>query len=434
MNVATESFDVDLMQGPRLRGAALVDDFNRLRDAAPVHWSDRSHCWILTRHQDVADMLMGRLPLQNGGRASLALSAIPEAERAARLPNLSVQVPLWIVSADGARHSRLRTMLMKSFNRQIVEAARDNARDRANQLLDALAGRDGFEFNEEFARAMAGYVLLKAIGLPEALLPSLQEWAIAIMEAFGGAGVPTPAMLDRAEAAAAAMNAAVAIELDKRRDAPRNDLLTTLLQASEEEGENGLTRDEIFAQMHVVIVAGHDTTANTMTLGVEALSRHRQALDHIRRHPERIDASVAEIQRYVAMSAGQKKVATEDFELHGHRIRKGDLVVAAIMAADRDPLKLDDPETLDLARDNRRMMVFAPGPRACLGQMLAKMQLGEFFTALARRVERIELLDDELAWMPVFSFRGVYQLNVRLHALRQTQPAPEIVSARTIIG
>lgn len=411
-----EAFDVDLFQGTQARGSRFVDDFNQLRETAPVFYSPGSQAWILTRYQDVADMMMGKFPLQNGGREAFIFQAIPEAEWQARIPNLVTQVPLWIVSTDTDKHARLRRMLMAAFNRKIVDAAREYARFRAGELLDQALNEKGgvVEFNEQFGRAMAGYVLFKLIGMPEEVFPKLKDWATWVMECFGGAGIPSAEKLERAEKAFAAMNAVVKTELEKRRVEPRDDLITTLLQASEAEGEQALTLDEIYAQMHVIIIAGHDTTANTMTLGVEALSRHPEALDYIRQHPDEIAECVAEIQRYVAMSAGQMKFATTDFELHGQTIKAGQMVLGAIMAADRDPLKFDNPEGMDLSRDNREMLVFAPGPRSCIGHLLAKMQLSEFFGQLAQRVEKIEVLDDELAWMPVFVFRGLYNLNVRL--------------------
>jgi cytochrome P450 len=211
------------------------------------------------------------------------------------------------------------------------------------------------------------------------------------------------------------MNEVFLIELEKRKTDPKNDLITSLYQASQAEGALALSLDEILAQLQLIIIAGHDTTANTMTLSMEAFSRRPEALHYIRDNPDDIERCVAEMQRYVAMSAGQTRVASSDFELRGRLIRQGELVTGAIVAADRDPLKFDRPHELDLTRHTAEMMVFAPGPRSCIGHMLAKMQLAEFFTALARRVDRVEVLDPEIAWMPVFVFRGLYNLNVRVH-------------------
>src|SRR5205814_6922852 len=124
--------------------------------------------------------------------------------------------------------------------------------------------------------------------------------------------------------------------------------------------------DETLAQLQLIIIAGHDTTANTMTLSMEAFSHHPEALQYIHDNPDDIARCVAEMQRYVAMSAGQMRVAAEDFELHGRQIRQGQLVTGAIIAADRDPLKFDRPHELDLSRDNSEMMLFAPAPPSCI--------------------------------------------------------------------
>src|ERR1700676_5512364 len=103
------------------------------------------------------------------------------------------------------------------------------------------------------------------------------------------------------------MNSAVRTELEKRKISPQDDLITSLLQATEN-GEQ-LTVDELLAQMQVIIVAGHDTTANTMTLGLEALRRHPTAWRQLYEHPDRIQQYIAELQRYTAMSGGQALLA-----------------------------------------------------------------------------------------------------------------------------
>ena len=100
-------------------------------------------------------------------------------------------------------------------------------------------------------------------------------------------------------------------------------MLTGLLQATED-GDK-LSVDELLAQLHIIIVAGHDTTVNTMTLGVEALSRHPEALQYLYLHPDQVEKCIPELQRYVGMSGGQSLLASEDFEIHGKLIKKARL-------------------------------------------------------------------------------------------------------------
>jgi cytochrome P450 len=406
--------DVDLTNAPRERGKAMIDDLDHIRDLTPVHWSEQSRCWFITRHADVVDAFQRRIPVTNDGRMFPVFHLIPPGEWDSRIPALVKYSDLWITSSEGERHARLRSLLMKALNRKIVEGFRPYARNRAETLVDRMIAEGELEFNETISRAMTGDVLFQLLGLPPELTPQLRDWATWLMEGVG-ATVPTAERLEKASFALEKMNEAVAIELEKRRTDPREDFLTGLLNASE--GEDRLTYDEILAQMHVAIVAGHDTTMNTITLSVDALARDPAAFAWAQANPDRIGDVVTELQRHIAMVGGQPRLVYEDFELHGHKIRKGDVVAVMIASANRDPAVFKDADKIDFDRDNRGSMVFGPGVHFCLGHHLARMQLTEFIGALLRKVKRIEVLDEPLDFLPVWVFRGVYQMHVRVTPL-----------------
>lgn len=406
--------DVDLTNAPRDRGKAMIDDLDHIRDQTPVFWSERSRCWFITRHADVVDAFQRRIPVTNDGRMFPVFHLIPPEEWDVRIPTLVKYSDLWITSTEGERHARLRSLLMKALNRKVVEGFRPYAKARAEALVDKMIGEGELEFNEGISRAMTGDVLFQILGMPPELTPELRNWATWLMEGVG-ATVPTAERLEKASFALEKMNEAVAVELEKRRTDPREDFLTGLLNASE--GEDRLSYDEILAQMHVAIVAGHDTTMNTITLSVEALARDPEGWAWAQANPDRIMDVVTELQRHIAMVGGQPRLVYEDFELHGHQIRKGDVVAVLISTANRDPAVFAHADRIDFTRDNRGSMVFAPGVHFCLGHHLAKMQLSEFLGALLRKVKRIEVLDDALDFLPVWVFRGVYQMQVRVTPL-----------------
>src|SRR5262249_55507688 len=118
--------------------------------------------------------------------------------------------------------------------------------------------------------------------------------------------------------------------------------------------------------------------------------------------------------RHVAMATTMVRIATADFEWHGKIIKKGDLVYLLIAGANRDPRYFADPEKLDMARKEVMMMTFAPGLHHCIGHLLAKMQLGEFFPAFFKRFPRVEVADETLHYTPVMGFRGLDRLNLRV--------------------
>lgn len=403
--------DVDLTNAPRERGKAMIEDLDHIRDQTPVFWSERSRCWFITRHSDVVDAFQRRIPVTNDGRMFPVFHLIPPEEWDARIPTLVKYSDLWITSTEGERHARLRSLLMKALSRRVVEGFRPYAKARAEALVDKMIAEGELEFNEGISRSMTGDVLFQILGMPPELTPELRNWATWLMEGVG-ATLPTAERLEKASFALEKMNEAVAVELEKRRTDPKDDFLTGLLTASE--GEDRLSYDEILAQMHVAIVAGHDTTMNTITLSVEALARDPEAWAWAQANPDRIMDVVTELQRHIAMVGGQPRLVYEDFELHGHRIRKGDVVAVLIATANRDPAVFEHADRIDFTRDNRGSMVFAPGIHFCLGHHLAKMQLSEFLGALLRKIKRIEVLDDALDFLPVWVFRGVYQMQIRV--------------------
>jgi pimeloyl-[acyl-carrier protein] synthase len=405
------TLDLDLIATLREKGDGLLSDLDRIRNCEPVFWSEKNQCWFLTTHADVSASFLRKLPVTNADRMWAVFRSIPESEWEARIPNFTKYSQLWVTSTEGAQHQRLRRLFMKALNRQIVEEMRPYARARAEFLLDPVTRGEPVEFNETVSRQMTGDVLFKLLGIPDDVIPRLREWASGLMEAAGSV-FPTPEQLERADWALAEMNKVVVAEIEKRKIDPKPDLITALYKASEDDLQP-LTVDEICAQMHVAIVAGHDTTMNTLTLSVAALAEHPWAWDYIHSHQDRMPDIVAELQRYVAMSGGQARLVTEDFELHGHNIREGQMLLNLILTANRDPAVFNAPDRLDFERDNRAAMMFAPGVHFCLGHLLAKMQLAEFLTVLIQKAKGATILDEKLDWMPIWVFRGLGHLNVR---------------------
>ena len=408
----TDNYDINLFKGPQTRGQKFIEDLNRIREHDPVYWSDLSHCWIVSRFQDVTDGFHLKYPLMNGGKNEFSLASIPLEERDVRIPTLKKYVNCWIVGVDAPEHTRLRKLMMQAFTKKMVEKLKPYVRERVNQLLDQAVATPEIEFNEEIARPLPGSVIFKLAGIPEEYFPSLKEWSIAIVEGMVTA-MPPPEALERTEWAMTEIDKVVLAELEKRKQQPRDDLLTAFLHASEDGGS--LSRDELLSSMQVVVVAGHDTTSNTMTLGLEALSRHPEAWQYMYENPDKILQCVNELMRYVAMTGGQPRNVGEDFEWHGKQLKKGDIVFLSVIGANRDPRAFKNPEKLDFTRDTTESQVFGPGVHHCIGHLLAKMQLCEFFATLVERFESVDVLDEELKFMPVSIFRGLYELNVRFH-------------------
>ena len=410
MNGADQTIDVDLSQAGPL-GNGILAQLNRLREHEGVHWSEASHCWLVTQHAEILKALAGELPLTCDRLVHVTFAGVPVEERARLYPNIMRYMPNWIIDLDPPDHTRLRKLLIAAFNRKVVESIRPFVQERVRTLLDKLESQETMEFNEDIARQLPGSVILKLLGLPPENIGRLRGWSNAFMEAVAVPGVSAKA-LQTYEDAMADMNTVLTAEIEKRRESPQEDLLTALVRANE--AGDSLSIDEMLGALHVLVVAGHDTTSNSMTMGLATMIEHPETWDYMHAHPEHTLDSVLELMRHMAMATSQPRFVTQDFDWNGKSIKQGQLVFLMLAAGNRDPRAFPEPEKLDLKRNNDQSLTFAPGMHHCIGHLLAKMQLTVFFDELVKRFEGAELLDQKLDFMPQIAFRGLYQLNVRM--------------------
>jgi len=410
MNTTSVVPDVDLSKVAAL-GESLLTELDRLRESDPIHWSPATGAWLVTRHADIVRAFSGVLPLSVNPSRRPTFTVIPPEEVQNRIPTLIAYLTKWIVSHDPPVHTRMRKLLVKAFSKKVVDSVRPYVQARVAQLLDEQKQTEDLEFVEGIARQLPGGVILKLMGLPQELLPRLKTWANAFQMGLASSR-PEVQWLDAAERAMIEMNEIFRNAIEEHRRSPREDLLTSLIEATED-GQS-LSEDEMLASLSLILIAGHDTTHNSMTLGLVALGHSPQSWRYMYEHPDRTLSCVNEIMRLSAMSAAQPRVATEDFEWHDKTIRAGDPLYLMQAAGNRDPRVYAHADRLDLERDNSQSLVFAPGVHHCVGHLLAKMQLTEFFGALVRRFEGVEFLDPALDFMPQIIFRGLYKLNVRL--------------------
>ena len=408
MNAAVT--DLNLATLPPL-GDRLLEQLNGLREHDPLHWSEASRCWIVTGHAEVLEGLSGQLPLSSHHIPASLHRVVPPEEFARRMPSTLRYMSQIVTNLDGADHDRIRRLLVKAFSRKIVEDTRPYVRARVAMLLDRAAAERELEFNEGIARQQTGAVILRLLGLSESYLGRLKGWTDAVTLALTSFN-PDPAWLEALERVVCDMVEVFRGEIEACRAAPRADLTTALVTAADH-GDT-LSIDEVLAAMILAVVAGHDTTLNSMSLGLRALSRQPAAWAEWRTHPERSQEHAIELMRYVAMSTALPRIVAEDFEWRGRRLHQHELVMLVMAGGNRDPRVFTDPERLDFARANDAALTFGPGLHHCIGHMLAKMQMSEFFAALTQRFERVELLE-EPQFVPNLVFRGVRSLRVRFH-------------------
>jgi cytochrome P450 len=402
--------DIDLSALPP-QGDRLLSELNQLRNADPLYYSEKSHCWIVSGHAEVTEGFSGTLPLSSAFMPAALYRVIPPEEFPTRLPNTLRYISKITTNLDGAEHANLRRLLVKALNRRLVESLRPYVKDRVATLLDKAGEQNELEFHEEIARQLPGAVILRFLGLPPEYLSRLKAWADSITAALTSFN-PDPAWLDAMERTITDMLEIFRAEIEDRRLNPKEDFITQLLNTTE--GDARLTMDEVLGTLLIVIIAGHDTTSNSMTLGLRALSAHPESWVYWRAHPEKSVDCAIEMMRYTAMSAALPRIAAQDFEWRGRQLTRGQLVMLMVAGGNRDPGIYAQPDRMDFTRANDRALTFGPGMHHCIGHLLAKLQLSEFFSALVERFASVDILEPPV-FTPALVFRSVTALHVRFN-------------------
>jgi len=408
MNAVPRELDFELNRVAEL-GDELLARIDAMRAIDSILWSEVNQVWVVTGHQEVVEGFNGTLPLSAHRFPELAISRIPVEERERTFPCIMNATRNWLLNKDGPEHLRLRRLLVKAFGKPIVEGLRPHARRFVTEALDAAERKGEIEFVADVARQIPARTILRKLGLPDALVPRLHGWSVTLNQ-IGNVGVSLP-RLKEIEQVLLELREMLRPEFARRRTHPTDDFLSALVTANE--AGDQLTEDEMFGTCDIVLIAGQDTTTNTMSLGIAALARHAEARDYIRKHPENAAGVVLELSRLVAMSTAMARLVAEDFTWRGHELRKGQFVVLFQSGANRDPRVFAEPGQLDFTRAQDLNMTFAPGAHHCIGHLLAKMQLGEFFPEFVRRFD-FELLDERLRFGPAMGFRGLESLPMRV--------------------
>ena len=377
--------------------------YRRLRETDPVHRSNFGY-WILSRYADVDAVLCAP-----GASSEFYRNVTWTNRRGGPDSPLVQSVQNWMLMLDGPAHRRIRGVIGRVFTRAAVERLRPRIAAEIDRLLDAV-GEGETDLIESLALPLPVTVTCELLGLPAADRDRCRRWTEQISRVID----PSITLADSADlnAAEVGFREYVTGQLERRRSAPQDDILSLLVHA-EVDGVR-LTDQEIIANVLFLFVAGHETTVNLIGNGLLALLRHPDQLQLLRDNPELIAGAVDEFARYDAPVQIVSRLLKDDVVLAEVTLPAGSKVMLLFGAASRDPARYSDPERLDVTRTGTRTLAFSGGPHYCLGAALGKLETSMVLTELLRRYPEIELARDDLVWRPNVSFRGLQELPIRL--------------------
>ena len=375
--------------------------YQRLRAADPVHlspWGD----WYLTRYADVTMALSdprfcrespgGPNPLSSEQREPTALDRM---------------MTMWMIYRDPPGHTRLRGLVNKAFTPQMVEGLRPRIESIVGDLLDDVRDAGSMDIIADLAYPLPVIVISEMLGVPVADRGRLKGWSHRLAEA-----------LDTGVTEDLARGVPVTVELTayfrelatEKRAHPTDDLISSLI-AAEAEGDI-LSEEELLATCVLILLTGHETTKNLIGNGLLALLRNPRQLQTLKDDPGSIKTAVEELLRYDSPVQKMSRWTTESVKIGRTTVPKGQLVVSLLGAANRDPEQFPDPDRLDIARRDGAHVAFGRGIHTCLGAGLARIEAQIAIGAVLRRMPRLALQEDGLAWQKTTSLRGLDRFHV----------------------
>jgi cytochrome P450 len=386
--------------------------YRKLRQTHPVRRDPIAPVWVITSYADTFAMLRDprfrkdpfaqeRLP--RGARQQLGLT-----EKAAARASFEQTSMLFL---DPPHHTRIRSIFNKTFTPRRLESLRTRIQVITDELLDAVAGRSEIELINDLAAPLPVIIISELLGFPPEDRLQIKKWSDDMTIALSFAA--TKAQRAIANTARDEIQEYFQRLVEKLRKQPGDNLLSALLQP-ESAGED-LNPDELFSNSIMLLAAGHETTTNLIGNGMLALLRNPDQLRELRDHPdELIEPAIEELLRYDPPVQWTSRVAGEDMEFGGQKMRKGEIVVASVGAANRDPAVFKDPDRLDIRRADNKHLSFGTGVHFCLGAALARWEGQIAIAALLRRFPNLQLASRRVRWRKGITFRGLHELRLKL--------------------
>lgn len=349
----------------------------------PVAGMERN-LWMVTRMEETVQVL------KDHARFTVDPSSIGIAGLMGHSRSEDAEAPTFfdsksMLTVDDPDHRRLRTLVSKAFTPRYIESLRSRVQEIADELLDQVQAQGQMELVADYAYPLPINVISEMLGVPRADRDQIRTWSGALATGLG-VGARSP----EAVAHMRAFGEYTARLVADKRQHPGDDLISQLV-AIEEEGDR-LSETELISMITLLIFAGHETTSNLIATGSLMLLDRPAQFEQLKADLSLVPTAVEELLRFngPATIAGPR-YATEDTELGGQSIKKGDIIFPLLLSANHDESQFTDPEELDIARALTRHLAFGYGIHTCLGAPLARLEGDIAFTALLKRMPNLHL-------------------------------------------
>ncbi len=387
------------------RRGALYPWLHRLREIAPVHRTDGllvPHGYVLTRYDDIRAVLRHPRAFSDERNADI----FDIGESGAVFTAMMRKQILYLSPPD---HDRIRALVARHFTPRSVERWRAAAESEVERLLDQAVERGKLDLVKDLAYPLPIAVICEMLGIPRSDVPSFFQWAHDFARR-GDVAALNPDVIRRGEEATLGFRDYFLRLARERRKQPKDDLLTLIATAEDARGR--LTDDELAATCVILLQAGHETTADLISLGIRGLLLAPQELARLRGNPGLVVGAVEELLRWDTSVQISQRRSHEKIVLGDVEIPAGETFVLLNGAANRDPAHYPDPDRIDIGRDPKDHLAFGLGRHRCLGAALARVEIQAALTAILRRFPELDF-DGEPVFRGSFFLRGLASLPLR---------------------
>ena len=313
-----------------------------------------------------------------------------------------------MVSVDEPDHRRLRGLVSKAFTPRYMEGLRPRVQQIADELLDRVQDQGHMDLVENYAFPLPINVISEMLGVPQEDRAQIRVWSESLVTGMGLAGRDEQTIAHMRAFASYAMQLVA-----EKRLHPADDLISQLI-AIEEEGDR-LSEAELLSMITLLIFAGHETTSNLIGIGTLTLLDHPDQLEKLKADLRLVPSAVEELLRFNGpVTMPVPRFAREETELAGQHIKKGDLLIIALISANWDETQFTQPDEMDIARTLNRHIAFGQGIHVCLGAPLARLEGDIAFTTLLKRLPnlRLSVPRESITWRVSGNLRGLTALPV----------------------
>ncbi|TWP50852.1 cytochrome P450 [Lentzea tibetensis] len=348
----------------------------------PIALPDGRKVWLVSRYDEARQVLtdprLSNDTRKMGDQAPLA--ALPESVQAAVASDM--------LNCDPPAHTRLRRLVAPTFTVRRIAEHRPRIERIAHELLDACGAEA--DLVEDFAGPLATRVLGELIGMDPEDAPDVRRWSdMFVMELL--------TLSEEVMAATASLSEYAADLVRRRRDEPRDDMVTRLI--SLRDSGDRLSDDELSSMVFILMIAGQTATAQLLAKGLHLLLTNPDQLTALREKPDLVPSAVQETLRIdPSLQMSAFRMATEPVEVDGITIPRGDIVLCSLLAANHDAERFPEPERFDVRRRDNQHLAFSHGIHRCLGANLAELQAQVGIAVFAERFPHALLRAEDVSW------------------------------------